>query len=184
MNDKAKLSSCYNDSNVDFLIERTPRQLFNELFNEDVQCTALVNHHFKNSCFQQASVYPCAVDCFLEINYRVLLQHLNGFSRSTFFESMLIYGTLEYDSDDEDTREDNRINNVLSDIREATWSNIIRSCSTFRARDCNAEFSEIFSSKFLALLLMTRKIYFRQFLMPQVIVLIAIFQLIWKHLIL
>jgi len=169
MNDKAKLSSCYNDSNVDFLIERTPRQLFNELFNEDVQCTALVNHHFKNSCFQQASVYPCAVDCFLEINYRVLLQHLNGFSRSTFFESMLIYGTLEYDSDDEDTREDNRINNVLSDIREATWSNIIRSCSTL---------------KFLALLLMTRKIYFRQFLMPEVIVLIAIFQLIWKHLIL
>jgi len=72
---------------------------------------------------------------FLKLIIQGFITTLNGFSRSAFFESMLIYGTLEYD--------------VMTRgiIREATWSNIIRSCSTFTARDCNAEFSEIFSSE-------------------------------------
>ena len=57
---------------------------------------------------------------------------------------MVIYETLEYDG----IRDNNKTNSgALPDVREATWISIIRNCSTFRAKDCNAEFSEIFPSE-------------------------------------
>ena len=120
MKDKYKLLLNMKDLNVDFVIENSPRQIF----NVDVECIALVDDHFRNFCFQQESVYSCAVDCFLEISYRIILQHLNQISGSAFFESMVIYGSLEYN--DDSNIGDRNNNSVLSEVREASWTNIIQ----------------------------------------------------------
>ena len=44
--------------------------------------------HFQNSCLQDttASVYSCAIDCFLEMSHAILLQHLIDIPHSDFFE--------------------------------------------------------------------------------------------------
>ena len=137
-------SSISSDLNVDFNILRLRTEnvtespcLVSRLLNQG-------DNHFRNSCFEQPSTYSCAIDCFLEISYRAILNHVNNISRSDFFESMLSCfreienSNIQYDVNTEE---------VLSNIREVTWARVINHCRTFRARDINAEFSKIFSSE-------------------------------------
>lgn len=122
-----------NDCNIDFSIQ--PR-------NIDFLFEALRGAHFRNSCFREPGTFSCAIDCFLEISYRVILKHLIGISQSLFFASMIENGTgidLERDTQDWEI--------ILSDIKDPVWRTVISFCRTFQARDATAEFSEIFSSQ-------------------------------------
>ena len=116
----------------------------NESLLEDL-CPSLQNNHFRNSCFTSPGTYSCAVDCFLEINYRLFLDHLFPIRRSEFFNLLLIVGSTELDENF--LGSDNSIL-TLETVREPIWAKIIEYCPSFRNRDLNAEFSEIFSSRF------------------------------------
>ena len=100
-------------------------------------------NHFRNS-FEQPSTYSCAIDCFLEISQRVILKYVNNISRSDFLESMIAC-YRETDNDNNTSYYD--VKEVLWNIREVTWARVINHCRSFRARDINAEFSEVFSSE-------------------------------------
>jgi len=64
------------DLNVDFIIEK-----------ENILKSAVLydNNHFRNVCLRMPSTYSCAIDCFFEISYRVILNYITRIPRSVFF---------------------------------------------------------------------------------------------------
>jgi len=102
--------------------------------------------HFKNACFNNPSLYSCAVDCFLEIGFRLFTDCLRNIyethqeqQHNGIFEMIMnafpVYKTAVSDSDI----------NLLTLIREPIWECIISKCPSFVPRNCDAEFSQIFT---------------------------------------
>ena len=115
--------------------------------------------HFRNAC-HTSSNYSCAVDCFLELSYRlflpVILSKVESCNLSEFFNLLEVSGSTEIE---ENPNEDLRNNafTLLDEIREPIWCKIIENCSSFRERNSNAQFSEIFSSNFFKFLSVQQK---------------------------
>ncbi|XP_066932700.1 uncharacterized protein [Clytia hemisphaerica] len=112
--------------------------------------TALSVAHFQNSSRTTAGrTFSCAVDCFLEICYRLLLPEIKDkmlFEESSeFFTLLQISGSMEIPFENNNNIKSNAFR-LLDEIREPLWSRIIGNCDTFKKRDCNAEFQEIFGS--------------------------------------
>ena len=94
--------------------------------------------HFINSVFKNPGIYSCAVDCFLELSRCLFLPFLSQLSvRNEFLE--LLFNTLSQYANS--TQKD------LPPIREYIWLYLATHCSTFRARDNNACFSQIFEER-------------------------------------
>ena len=122
--------------------------------NQYMHCPVLVIRHFPNSSLHQPSVFSCAVDCFLELGYGIFAKYLQNIARSDFFELLLICGSTEFEEDDSSYVD------LLCEIREPIWQRIMTSCPTFRNQDCNAQFSELFSSEIFRSLTEEEKLLF------------------------
>ena len=93
--------------------------------------------HFTNSALSKPGSYSCAVDCFLEISTHLFLPFLSKLTvRSEFPE--LLFSALSHYCQFSGNKE------FLADIREPVWLYLIEKCASFRQRDCNACFSQIF----------------------------------------
>ena len=97
--------------------------------------------HFVNACIDTASVYSCAVDCFLEICFELFVEGLHDISPdrcSNIFEAVVgavnIFEAAIISSD----------TNLLSQLRQPIWGYIVSNCSSFVLKNCDAEFSHIF----------------------------------------
>ena len=95
-----------------------------------------------NACIDTPSVYSCAVACFLEICFRLFVKDLHDISpdrRSNIFEvvkgAIDIYEAAIISSD----------TNLLSQLRQSIWDYIVSNCSSFVLKNCDAEFSQIFT---------------------------------------
>ena len=79
--------------------------------------------HFQNSCLQDttASVYSCAIDCFLEISHAIFLQHLIDIPRSDFFEIRESLTVVSIGS----------LMSTLNNIREPVWNYLVNNCNSF-----------------------------------------------------
>eukprot|EP00111_Clytia_hemisphaerica_P013815 TCONS_00040657-protein len=113
--------------------------------------TALSVAHFQNSCrTTRGRTYSCAVDCFLEISYRLLLPEIKAklaFEElSEFFYLLYISGSMEIPIEN-DITVDVKSNafRLLDEIREPIWSKIIENCGTYASRNSDAQFTELFS---------------------------------------
>ena len=101
--------------------------------------------HFINSVFKNPGIYSCAVVCFLELSRCLFLPFLSQLSvRNEFLE--LLFNTLSQYANS--TQKD------LPPIREYIWLYLATHCSTFRARDNNACFSQIFEERTSGFILM------------------------------
>ena len=112
--------------------------------------TALSVAHFRNSSRTTSGrTFSCAVDCFLEICYRLLLPEVKDkmlFEESSeFFNLLQISGSMEIPFEDHNNIKSNAFR-LLDEIREPLWSRIIENCGTFTKRNSDAEFQEIFGS--------------------------------------
>ena len=105
--------------------------------------------HLLNSVLKSSGVYSCAIDSFIELVYYILypkLKELPELTHSIFlriiFECCNVYENL--------TRNHNQVSlNFNFDllqiqVRDPIWDFVIDKCPSFRLRDCNAVFSEIF----------------------------------------
>ena len=115
--------------------------------------------HFINTCFETPSVYSCAVDCFLELSFRLFTRYLCNISEdqnqgnaifNMVMNALPVYETAALNSDVV----------LLSQIREPIWECIISSCPSFIARNCDAEFSQIFTGAIFNDLSSQEKLYF------------------------
>ena len=114
--------------------------------------------HFRNSC-ATTFFYSCAVDCFLEICFRLFLNNLQEISnqRSNLFEIIMsvlqVYevAILNFDS------------HLLFQVREPIWDCIVSNCPSFAPRKCEAEFSQIFTGTMFNSLSFEEKILFSSF---------------------
>ena len=96
------------------------------------------------------SVYSCAVGCFLEIGFRLFAIFLRDISHddrcSNIFEVITrvnpIYEAAISSSD----------TTLLSQVRKPIWDFIISNFESFIRRNCDAEFSQIFTGKTFAIL--------------------------------
>ena len=103
--------------------------------------------HFLNSCRLQPFIFSCAVDSFLEISTAVFFEHLHQIvSKSEFFEVVCnacdnysILCSL-------DLYPQSSLELQLSEVRTPVWNMLCTHCSSFSQRNCDAQFSEIFSS--------------------------------------
>ena len=106
--------------------------------------------HFRNAC-KTSRFYSCAIDCFLELGYRIflpeILSRIEYCDLSQFFNLMHIAGMTEIEYDPNCDLLNNAFN-FLDEIREPIWRRVIESCESFRARNSDAVFSDIFSSNF------------------------------------
>ena len=98
--------------------------------------------HFMNACIDTPSAYSCAVDCFLEICFRLFVKDLHDISpyrRSNIFEAFVgaidIYEAAIISSD----------RNLLSQLRQPIWDYIVSNCFSFVLKNCDVEFSQIFT---------------------------------------
>eukprot|EP00111_Clytia_hemisphaerica_P010420 TCONS_00030446-protein len=112
--------------------------------------TALSVAHFQNSCrTTNGRTYSCAVDCFLEISYRLLLPEIKAklsFEElSEFFYLLYISGTMEIPIENDITDVQSNAFRLLDEIREPIWSKIIENCGTYASRNSDAQFTELFS---------------------------------------
>ena len=112
--------------------------------------TALSVAHFRNSCRTTGGrTYSCAVDCFLEISYRLLLPEIKAklsFEElSEFFYLLTISGSMEIPIENDITNAKSNAFRLLDEIREPIWSKIIENCGTYASRNSDAQFTELFS---------------------------------------
>ena len=93
-----------------------------------------------NSCFG-TPFYSCAVDCFLELTFRLFINYVQPTSHNqqNLFEIVTrvkpIYDVAILNSDFD----------LLIQVREPIWDYIIQNCPSFIPRNSDAEFSQIFS---------------------------------------
>ena len=112
--------------------------------------------HFQNACKTTNNRYfSCAIDCFLELSYRVFLPELlskaNFCDLSGFFNTMFMAGMTEIEYDHDIDFRTNALN-LLHEIREPIWRKVMENCNSFQLRNSDAQFSEIFSSNFFKIL--------------------------------
>lgn len=114
--------------------------------------------HFKNACFNVPSVYSCAVDCFLEISYRIFSNYVRSIPQDNccnlfniIMRTMPIYDVALSNSDTQ----------LLPEVREPVWNYIISECSSFVPRNCDAEFSQIFTGSIFNSLSAEEKLLFQ-----------------------
>ena len=103
--------------------------------------------HFRNAN-KTSRFYSCAIDCFLELGYRLFLPEILSRSDfcdlSGFFNLMHIAGMTEIEYNPNKNILNNALD-LLDEIREPIWHRVMENCESFRPRNCDAEFSEIFS---------------------------------------
>jgi len=114
--------------------------------------------HFMNSCRRQKSVFTCAIDSFLEIAYSTFGPYIAEVETQSLFFDLITKCLKSYsiilNSDNGDDR-DNEQN--LSVIRQPVWDFLVSNCASFKNRDCNAEFSQIFAGQVVHNLTMQEK---------------------------
>ena len=155
--DNAKISVNVNDS--------APNKIFKSCVTRPSAIICNSQIHFKNSCRQQPSTFSCAVDCFLELGYVIFYSQISNVSIksefftlvyrcSTFYEVLLNLLELE------DNAIANDIEVNLQTICQPVWEFISQKCPSFANRDCNVQFSEIFSSCIFSFLTQEEKAIF------------------------
>lgn len=107
---------------------------------EERRGVATVNH-FMNRVRTQAGQFSCAIDCFLELwhhSFRHVFTEISdnelfflANQMSAYYEYVLAHNPSESD---------------LQNTREPVWDYLRQKCPSFTAMDCNAQFSEIFTS--------------------------------------
>ena len=127
--------------------------------------TVLSVVHFQNSCRTTGSrTYSCAVDCFLEVSYRILLPEIKAkllFEElSEFFYLLFISGSMEIPIENNTTNVKSNKFRLLDEIREPIWSKIIENCGTYASRNSDAQFTELFSDNLFMTLLEGEKRFF------------------------
>ena len=124
--------------------------------------SALEIAHFRNACYTSRN-YSCAVDCFLELSYRLFLPEIISSTESCdlseFFNLLEISGSTEIEFNPNISMKVDAFT-LLDEIREPIWSKIIENCGSFVNRNCDAQFSEIFSSNFFRILSAREKKFF------------------------
>ena len=121
--------------------------------------TALERFHFRNAC-RTSNNYSCAIDCFLELVYRLLLpkiqSEINHNELSEFLDFLVTCGLMQIYTDSNVALQTN-VWTLLDEIREPIWVKVIEQCPSFRNRNCDSEFYEIFSNVFFSKFHRTRK---------------------------
>ena len=106
--------------------------------------------HFMNSCRSKNSTFTCAVDSFLEISFIILGSFVKNTLLKSYFYKLLHVCFEQYDallnSDNYDNDKEKDIEEFLACIRQPVWDFLALNCPSFANRDCDAIFSEIFSS--------------------------------------
>lgn len=105
--------------------------------------------HLPNSVRSSPGTYSCAIDSFIDLFYHSLF----GLLDRTYVNSPLLislldvcdkYKQLKTLHKDRIYKESELKDLVSNEVRNPIWSRIIDHCPSFRARDCHAEFSQIF----------------------------------------
>ena len=104
--------------------------------------------HFLNAGRLQDSVFPCAVDSFLETSFVVLRSLIGNLERkSEFFDKLFTcferYSALIDNSITGPINVD--IEALLTEIRQPVWDFLALTCPSFTNRNLDAQFAEIFS---------------------------------------
>ena len=94
--------------------------------------TSLRVAHFRNAC-KNSSYFSCAVDCFLELTFRLFLPEIQAKLQdhdqlSDFFNLLIITGSMEIEV--ENNHLTNNAFELLDEIREPIWTKIIEHCHT------------------------------------------------------
>lgn len=126
--------------------------------------TSLRIAHFRNACKTTNNRnFSCAVDCFLEMSYRLFLPEIQAKlscnELSDFFNLLIISGSTEIEPENDNFLRYNAFR-LLDEIREPIWSKIIEHCGTFANKDNDAQFSEIFSGNLFKILSKGEKEFF------------------------
>lgn len=104
--------------------------------------------HFRNACRLEPSVFTCAVDSFLEICFVALHSLIENMDFKSDFFTCIHDCLSQYDillnSAIDDINLDYEI--ILSTMRQPVWDYLVQNCPSFANRNCDAQFSEIFSS--------------------------------------
>ena len=107
--------------------------------------------HLENSVRSMNGVYSCAIDSFIEMIYHVLkpiLDELNPHLGT--FGTLLLETCARYQLSSHQFR-DRLSHNMYAafsrDVRQQLWDYIIINYPSFTAKDCNAQFSEIFQER-------------------------------------
>ena len=110
-----------------------------------------------NAFLDTPSVFSCAVDCFLEISFRLFVYHVIDISSnegSNIFEIFTsvvpVYQTSLLNSDV----------SLMSQVFETIWNHIILNYSFFIPRKCDTEFSQIFTGNIFNMLSHEEKLLF------------------------
>ena len=108
----------------------------------------MVRFHLENS---SRLIYSCAIDSFIEMVYHSLLPILKNIQPHLgTFGTLLIETCARYQISSLQFRSNlsSATNSMLSmHTRQNLWDYIIANCPSFVAKDCNAQFSEIFQER-------------------------------------
>ena len=94
--------------------------------SEQSQQTTKDRRHFMNYCF--AGKFSCAVDCFLELTFAVLLSVMSFFQKL----SEACFQLENYD-----------LQTDMTLIREPIWAHLRERCNSFASMSANAVFGDI-----------------------------------------
>ena len=123
----------------------------------------LHNYHLMNTVIDTPHVYSCAVDSFLELSYHAIYPYLKNIAPDLTIFCNLIYQVCEKYK----LHLSNEVENlsvvyelISYEVRSPVWHYIQEKCPSFRPRDCNAQFSEIFQEVVFGILNDTEKALF------------------------
>ena len=100
-----------------------------------------------NTVLEMPDVFSCAVDSFIELYYYAIFPLLKGISPNlTLFNDLIFSACQRYECHlPSDAQNMSVIYEIISyEVRMHIWSYICEKSPSFRAKDSNAQFSEIF----------------------------------------
>lgn len=104
-------------------------------------------YHLLNAVLKSPGIYSCAIDTFLELCYYVFYPYLKNIHPDmTHFCHKIYDACVKYDQHLSSNVTDLSLiyDLIAYNVRDPIWTLIQSRCPSFRRRDCNAQFSEIF----------------------------------------
>ena len=101
--------------------------------------------HLQNAVRTMPGAYSCAIDSFIELFYHVIFPEIKNLTFSSNFVSLLRRICTQYENVTQSSSCINTSRLYLTlYVRRPLWDYIKIKCPSFRAMDCNAQYSEIF----------------------------------------
>ena len=125
------------------------KKLLNQ--NSNTSAERLNSFFLQNTIKTMPGIYSCAIDSFIEMFYRciypqVMRSSLSQNDMSRFLD--LIMNACEHYQHLESRYQSSEMSlphtELTINVRNPIWDYVIANCSSFRNRDCNAQFSQIF----------------------------------------